>query len=30
MPDRPVILNSLPAPEDIREQGIGSFLNPTL
>jgi hypothetical protein len=28
MPDRPVILSSLPAPEDIRAQGIGPFLNP--
>ena len=28
MPDRPVILSALPAPEDIREQGIGPFLNP--
>jgi hypothetical protein len=28
MPDRPMILNSLPAPEDIREQGIGPFLKP--
>jgi len=28
MPDRPVILSALPAPEDIREQGIGPYLNP--
>jgi hypothetical protein len=28
MPDRPVILSFMPAPEDIREQGIGPFLNP--
>jgi hypothetical protein len=29
MPDRAVVLGSLPLPEDIRDQGIGAFLNRT-
>jgi hypothetical protein len=27
MPDRPVVLGSLPLPEEIRDQGLGAFLN---
>jgi hypothetical protein len=27
MPDRPVVLGSLPLPEEIRDQGLGTFLN---